>query len=328
MLTTQLNFALVSAAQADPIAVITSEESSLKEKGDACRELAPIGAKEAVAPLAALLGDERYAHMARYGLEPNPDPSVGEALHEALGKLKGLPLVGVIGSVGVRRDEKAVEALAGLLKDGDGQVVQAAARALGKIGNTEAAKALQGALDEVRAANELAVCEGLFRCAEALEKAGKTEEAQGLYDRLCEAGGAHQVCTGALRGAVLVRKEEGLPLLLEALRDEDYLMAEAAARTAQEMEGAAATKALVDELAKLSADRQILVIQTLGDRGDAAAVPELSAAAKNGEKPVRLAAIRSLTMIGDAKAKPVLEGLAGDSDGDIQQAAKQGLSAL
>ena len=84
MLTTQLNLALISAVEADLIAVITSEESSLKEKSDACRELGPIGSKAAVEPLVALLKDERISHMARYGLEPNPDPSVDEALRKAL----------------------------------------------------------------------------------------------------------------------------------------------------------------------------------------------------------------------------------------------------
>ena len=35
------------------------------------------------APLAALLGDEKLAHMARYALEPIPDPAVDAALREA-----------------------------------------------------------------------------------------------------------------------------------------------------------------------------------------------------------------------------------------------------
>ena len=93
-----------------------------------------IGTADAVPALAALLADEKLAHMARYGLETDSRPAVDVALREALGKLKGLPLVGVIGSIGVRRDEKAVAALVALLKDPDAEVAQAAARALGMIG--------------------------------------------------------------------------------------------------------------------------------------------------------------------------------------------------
>ena len=55
--------------------------------------------------------------MARYGLEPIPDPAVDAALRDALGKVKGRLLVGVIGSIGVRRDPKAVPALAKRLGD-------------------------------------------------------------------------------------------------------------------------------------------------------------------------------------------------------------------
>ena len=119
--------------EAKLIAVLKSD-APRKDKADACRELALIGTKDAVAPLAALLGDEKLAHMARYALEPIPDPAVDDALRDALGKLKGRPLVGVIGSIGVRRDAKAVEPLSKLLKDTDPDVAQAAARALGRIG--------------------------------------------------------------------------------------------------------------------------------------------------------------------------------------------------
>src|SRR5512138_1610120 len=73
-----------------------------KEKADACRELAHLGTKNAVPSLAPLLADEQLGHMARYALETIPDPSVDAALREALGKVKGRLLAGVIGSIGVR----------------------------------------------------------------------------------------------------------------------------------------------------------------------------------------------------------------------------------
>ena len=105
--------------EAKLIAVLKSADASRKDKIDACRQLAIIGGKDSIAPLAALLGNEELSHNARYALEPNPDPAVDEALRDALGKVKGGPLVGVIGSVGVRRDAKAVGALARLLSDSD-----------------------------------------------------------------------------------------------------------------------------------------------------------------------------------------------------------------
>ena len=95
--------------QVSKLIAVLKSDAPQKEKADACRELARIGTKDAVAPLAALLADEKLSHMARYGLETIPDPSVDKALREAAGKLQGRLLVGVIGSIGVRRDTKAVK---------------------------------------------------------------------------------------------------------------------------------------------------------------------------------------------------------------------------
>jgi HEAT repeat protein len=308
---------------------VLKSEAPQKAKADACMQLARLGTQDAVPALAALLGDEKLAHMARYGLETIPSPAVEDALREALGRVKGPLLVGVIASLGVRRDEKAVELLAKLLGDADADVAQAAARALGSIGTPAAAKALDGALANVPAANQVAFCEGLLRCAEALAAKDQRAEAQALYDRLRTVKPApHQVRTGALRGAVLMRQAAGIPLLLEALRGEDYVLVEAAARTAMEFPGVEVTKALADELPKLPADKQILLTLTLAKRKDGAAEAALGALAKSGEKPVRLAAIRALGELGSAGAMPVLLGLLGDAERDVAQAAQDALAGV
>jgi HEAT repeat protein len=329
MLKTQLKETLLAGVEQEAalIAVLGSDASQ-KEKADACRELAHLGSKASIAPLAALLSDEKLAHMARYGLETNPDPAVDEALREALGKLKGRLLVGVIGSVGRRRDSQAVEKLVQFLKDSDPEVAQAAARSLGRIGTSSAAQAVQAALDETPEGNQVAYCEGLFRCAETLAATGKFDAALAIYDRLAEAKLPHQVRAGALRGSILNNKKEGLKLLLGALRGEDFAMAAAAVRTSHEMPGGDVTKALADEVAKLSVDKQIIVIQALGTRRDAAAVPALMAAAKEGDKEARLAAIRALPEIGDAKAVSLLKELSSDPDADIAKAARRSANPL
>jgi len=310
------------------IAVLKSDASH-KEKADACRQLAVIGTKNAVAPLAALLGDEKLSHMARYGLEPIPDPAVDDALRDALGKLKGRPLVGVIGSIGVRRDAKAVPALAKLQHNSDRDVAQASSRALGSIGNTDAAKALTRAMiaDSLRF-NTLARHEGLLRCAERLAADGKKSEAIGIYDHLRGLPAAHQVRGGALRGAILTRGKDGVALLRRHLRSDDYILFSAAVQAALELPGAEVTKALTAEIKQLPADNKILVIKALGKRGDAGAYPALSALARSGAKSVRLAAIGAFPQIGDASAVPELVELLADDDREISKAAQEGLAAM
>jgi HEAT repeat protein len=320
-------------AQADEdklIAVIKSADATRKEKVDACRGLALIGTKKAVAPLAALLGDEELSHMARYALEPIKDPSVDEALRDALGKVKGMQLVGVIGSIGVRRDAQAVQPLLGILMQNEtsGEAKCAALRALGQIGTTEAAQVLKVSLSQAPPEGLPDVYEGLFRCAERFASEGNSDAAIDIYDTLLAQNASHQVCAGALRGAILTRGKDGLSLLQKNLQSEDYIMFSAACQTSLEMPGQEVTQTLISVLKQIPVDKQILVIWTLGKRGDPAAIPALSIAANGGEKSVRIAAIKAMPEIGDASAVPVLVGLLGDNDGQISQAAQEALAAI
>jgi len=314
--------------EAKLIAVLKSN-AEYNQKADACRDLARIGTADSVPVLAAMLGDEKLAHMARYGLETVPGPAVDEALRAELGKLKGLQLIGVIGSVGVRHDEKAVPALIGLLKDPDAGVVQAAARALGKIGTAEAADALRGALPGAAAANQLSICEGLFRCAEALAAKGQAPKAIAIYDTLRDLKQAsHQVLAGAWRGAILTRGKDGLPLLLEAFRSATPGVVAAAERTAMETKEAGVSTALAAELPKVPAEKQVMLCNVLGKRGDVASLPGLLGLAKAGDKAARVAAIRAATEIGNAGAAAPLIELLKDPDGEVAQAAAAGVAGL
>ena len=97
-----VNFALAAALLAATAAASFADEAQLlavlksgatqEEKASACRQLTRVATKNAVPALAALLGDEKLSHMARYVLEAIPDPSVDAALRDAMGKLQGRPL--------------------------------------------------------------------------------------------------------------------------------------------------------------------------------------------------------------------------------------------
>ncbi len=150
-----------------------------------------------------------YAHMARYALEPLHDPSVDEALRAALPRLKGRALVGVIGSIGVRRDAKAFDLLKARLTDSDADVVQAAARALGSLGSAAAARALEDSLAAAQPGNQPAFYEGLFRCAESFTAHGDSTDAIAIYDRLSAPQVPESVREGAIRKARILRAQPG-----------------------------------------------------------------------------------------------------------------------
>lgn len=304
-------------------------EATQKEKADACRELARLGGKEAVAPLAALLGDERLGHMARYALERIPHAAVDQAFRSALEQLTGKPLVGVIGSVGVRRDTKAVKPLARLLSSPDPEVAQAAARALGSIGSPDASRALLAVWPSVPAVNRAAFSEGLFRCAETLLANGRRKEALRLYDLLRQETDSAAIRAGAWRGAIAARKaSDAMPLLREALGSKDRVVFNAGLRALLETPGKAATEAALGEMPKLSAMDQAQVIQILAKRRDTLAVPALIALTTSSEKPAALAAIRAFPEIGDPSTLSALASLVDNADRELREAALESLGAM
>jgi HEAT repeat protein len=314
---------LLTQSEDQLIATIKSD-ASLHDRMEACRQLSVIGTRRAVAPLAALLADEELSHMARYGLEPLPYSEVDEAFRESLRTLTGRQLVGVMGSIGVRKDPRAVKLLAPHLNEADPDIAQAAARALGSIGTPAASRTLEAALDNVSDENRLAFAEGLLRCAEQLPRGG----ARRAYDRLRAEDSPHQVRAGALRGAIIVRGNNGLPLLRESIRSDDLILVHAALRASREMDGAQVTAALTDTLSGLPNETQILVLQTLGVRADPAAIPAIAKLTATGDTNVRIAAIRALGEVGAGGAVDPLVRLLRESDSQLAQAAQESLASL
>jgi HEAT repeat protein len=316
-----------SFAQEAKLLAVLRSEATLPEKFAACRQLARVGDREAVPTLAALLGDEKLSHMARYALEGIPDPSVDDALRAALGKVQGRPRLGVIGSLGVRRDAKAVDALAGLLKEPETSA--AAARALGNIGVPAAAKALEDALPGASDGGRLAICEGLLRCAEALAADGQRAASRAIYDRLRGLAGAPQhVLAAALRGAILARGKDGVPLLVEAIRGSDYALAAAAVRSAMELPGPEVTDALLAELPKAAKERQGLLILALADRHEPRVLPAVLKAAQSSDGQLRILAFRALKRVGDGSCVPSLVDAAAKGDAEVSRAAMESLESL
>ncbi len=181
------------------LAAFLTENVSRDAKDYVCRKLMLIGTAPSVAVLAGLLPDQDLSHMARYALERMPAPEAAQALRNALGKVPAEQKVGVIGSLGVRRDTASVSALAALLGESNAAVARAAAFALGDIGDAEACRALAAARPSDPLVQQ-ALVDASLGCAENLLAAGKKAEAQAVYKSLTGENQPHQVRAAATRG--------------------------------------------------------------------------------------------------------------------------------
>ncbi|MEI7730644.1 MAG: HEAT repeat domain-containing protein [Verrucomicrobiota bacterium] len=309
------------------IAVLKSDAPSA-DKALVCKQLAIYGGPEAVPALAPLLSNPELSSWARIALEAIPDAAADAALRDALTRVQGRQLVGVINTIGVRRDAQAISGLSAKLKDADADIASAAAAALGRIGGNQATAILEKFLPTSPEGVRSEVAEGCVRCAERYLNEGNNKEAIRLYDLVRNSSVPRQRIIEAIRGAILARKSEGLPLLMEQLRSEDRARFGIGLRTARELSGRDVTLALAEELERSGQDRQALLLLVLADRADAAALPTIQKAARSGPKKVRLAALTALDRLNNPAVVPVLLDVAAENDPDLEKAARVALARL
>src|SRR4030042_1780256 len=132
-----------AAGEQELIAILQSSAGAV-EKCAACQQLRIYGTVQSVPALAALLGEERVGHAARYALEGIPGPEAVASLREALTKTSGLNKAGLINSLGWRRGAESVPLLVPLISDTETAIGQENASALGRIGSDESVAALKG----------------------------------------------------------------------------------------------------------------------------------------------------------------------------------------
>jgi len=305
---------------------VLRSDAKVFDKAKACQRLALIGTKRAVPALAALLGHEQLGGYARFGLEPIADPSVDDALRSAMGKLKGRLRIGAINSIGVRRDPKAVPALAKLAASTDA-CAEAALAALGRIATDEAVATLRRVLTGGPAASRTAAAHACLAAAERLVARDRRDEATALCDAIRKADVPAPLRTAATYQAILVRGAAGVPLLIELLKGDDAALTAVALRAARELPGPDVTRALAAGLGTLPSRVQVLLIEALVSRKDARVSKELEALAASKEPEVRVEALAALGEVGEASAVAVLLKAAG-AGGAEAAAASSSLRSL
>ncbi|MHB8897494.1 MAG: HEAT repeat domain-containing protein [Thermoguttaceae bacterium] len=309
------------------LAIIKSADASDNDKAVAFKRLAVFGTRYAVAELAPLLEDAKWAHYVRYSLEPLPDGAVDETFRAALEKLQGNLLVGVINSIGVRQDPEAVPALVKLL-DREDDIVAAATAALGKIATKEAVDALKVQLAKTQGNLKIQVADACLACADKLLALNDKAGALDMLDTVRKADVPIFVVEAATQNAILAQGEAGIPLLVEQLKSDDARLRGVALRAARLIAGEAVAQALLGLVEQAPPDQQAKLLTALADRGDAAALPAVVKAAGSQVEELRLAAIEALVRLGGADNVGLLLEAAADPDEDIAAAARQVLVAM
>ncbi|MEA3365053.1 MAG: HEAT repeat domain-containing protein, partial [Candidatus Hydrogenedentes bacterium] len=314
--------------EAELIGILESDAEWLL-KQEACRRLRHIGTEASVPALAALLPDETLSHMARFALEVMPYPEVDEALRDVLSLTEGLPQAGIIISIGVRQDEKAVPLLIPLMKDAHAEVARAAAGALGRIATPEAAQALREYRKEAADAIRTAVNEGLLAAAQHYTEAGKRPKAAAVYEELLAADAPLEVRMGAFRGLAYARPAQAPDRLVDALKGDEPMFRDLAAQIIGEPKRLGKTEVYAKVLPSLPPGGQAALLRGLADRGDAAARPVVMESVQSEDAEVRMAAIKALGVLGGRKEDvETLLALLPSEDEAVVEAVKEALVSM
>ena len=105
---------------------VLNSDASLASKRFVCQKLGVIGGEHSVRVLAAMLTNPETSDIARYALERIPADIVDKAFRAALNSTSGKTKVGIIDSIGMRKDREATASLGPLLADADPMIATTA----------------------------------------------------------------------------------------------------------------------------------------------------------------------------------------------------------
>ena len=264
-------------ALAAQYAAVLAGPATVDGKRFVCRQLGLIGTAAEVPALEGLLADEQLAFAARSALERIPGDESLAALRRAAEKAKGLTKAGLIQSLGVRRDPKAVFVIYKALQHADHVVAAAALNSLGRIGGREAHKILDYFATEVTPDLRPQLFQSLLFIAEDLQAHAETEYALRTLESLQAADPPASVRAAALLARLELLGDKGGSLLTAALAGSDPVLQSAAIRALHLDPKESFLKELAGKFAGLPPAVQLRVVRALADGRQAAALPIVSA---------------------------------------------------
>ncbi|MCD6393685.1 MAG: HEAT repeat domain-containing protein [Planctomycetes bacterium] len=275
------------------IAVVASKDATQAGKAVACRFLQQIGSDKCIAAVSGLLSDEILSDYARLVLERLKSAEADKAMRDALEQAPDIAKVGILASLGERRDIKALTAAAKLANSANSAVAEAAIQAIGKIGGREAARCLSS----MKPAKELvpAQMQAMVACVRSLSGSAAVS--------LCEkvlAGPWDPCRTAALRELTNADAAKASDLIVAAIKGNDLKLRRGALGIVADTKGLRMTRSMIDLLKVLPTERKAEMIAALGARADTKALGSITGYLQSKDAVIRNAAIKAAGKLGDA----------------------------
>jgi HEAT repeat protein len=302
--------------------------ATLAAKQFICQQLSIFGTEDSVPVLAAMLSAPSTSDMARYALEQIQSPAVDQVLRAALPKTTGNTRIGIINSLGQRRDGKSVSIFSVMIYDSNQALALASAAALGQIADTNAADVLAQAKTKTSGKLQNLVLDAYLKCADRFAASSELSKAIEIYQALYDKNEPAPIRIAAMRGLAAAEPSKAIELVIKAIKNEEPPVQAAAIVLIHEIQTKEIVGASVAELPNLEPAAQVQLISALADRGNTSALPAVIMATKSAELSVRIAALKALAHLGDASAAILLAQTAACTKGVEQDVSRRSLYAL
>ncbi len=289
-----------------------------------------VGSNQSVMALGNYLEMEELAEPVAQTLVAIASPEAAKVLYQALSGAGIDAQITLTRALGVLKCEKAVGTLSSFAGSKNPDLRKAAVAALAKIGHPDSYKLLLKAAKSVNFEYEPSnSAEAFLIYADQLGVRGEMtlcRNALNIIMKENQAGGKLHNQSVALSIYAKHFDYEAIPLLLKAVGNGNKEFRYAVLNVAENLGGAAGTRAWIERAASSAPEIKVEIIDMLGRRGDRLAVNFVTKSLNDSSPEVREEAITALVKLQEKEAIPVLIGhLAKGSDLD---AAKAGLMQL
>ncbi len=304
-------------------------DATIDAKSYICSKLGEIGSEASVPVLADLLNKPELFDSARYALERIPGEQSIRVLRNALQTTEGKARIGILTSIGLRKDLKSIPTVAMFLKDSDPDTVVAAGAALDRMGKESALSALWTARTQAIEPARLKLTEYTLSCANQILKEKKSSDALDVVRSLSADNTLpSSLRIASIRSLAQFSEEEGAKAIVKSFSDPDpnfVRLAIAACPLIKDKK--VLLNVVCKEVAFLPAENQVQFIDLFASQNKKEILPYIVESMSSENVSVREASIRALGMLGGKSEIQILVQKA-LGEGTEAELAKTSLSTM
>ncbi len=293
-----------------------------------CTRLAEFGTDAAVPVLAAMLRSTETFDVAKYALQAIPGTVSEKVILDAMDRATGDQLIALVNAVGSRRINAAVPKLTSLLASSDAALASTAVSSLGQIGSVQSLDALGSARRSTAGASQLNVLESMALAADLLAARGDRLAAQAVYKDLLSADVPAPLRKRAVRGMVHGGEPGMTDAVMGILAGKDEVARSTVLAAVAQMPSGETVGRIAGMFPQLSVVERVQLVSALAKHPEPAIRDIVTGALRDRSADVRVAALKTLRVIGTAAAVRPLAAVAIASKGEEQREARESLAAL